>query len=95
MANLISNTVSAALLLPIVISIGQHILPYTQLAVVVIVIGVIISFSMILTISTPPNAIAMSTDLINARDLAKTGILIGVIGFGLTLLCSFYFWPFF
>ena len=42
---------------------------------------------MLFPISTPPNAIAASTGLVETKDMAKVGIIIGVIGFALA-----YFW---
>jgi len=36
---------------------------------------------MLFPISTPPNAIAASTGLVETKDMAKVGLLIGVIGF--------------
>ena len=35
---------------------------------------------MILPISTPPNALAHSTGFIEQKDMAKVGIIMGVIG---------------
>lgn len=35
---------------------------------------------MILPVSTPPNSLAYSTGLIESKDMAKTGVIIGVIG---------------
>ena len=35
---------------------------------------------MMFPISTPPNAIAASTGLVKTKDMAKVGIIIGVIG---------------
>ena len=35
---------------------------------------------MVLPISTPPNAIASSTGLIETKDMAKVGIILGVVG---------------
>ena len=47
-----------------------------------LLIGLAISTSvaMILPISTPPNAIASSTGLIETKDMAKVGIIIGILG---------------
>ena len=47
-----------------------------------LLIGLAISTSvaMILPISTPPNAIASSTGLIETKDMAKVGIILGVVG---------------
>ena len=47
-----------------------------------LLIGLAISTSvaMVLPISTPPNAIASSTGLIETKDMAKVGIILGVVG---------------
>ena len=39
---------------------------------------------MLFPISTPPNAIAHSTGLIQVKDMTKVGLIIGVIGFVLS-----------
>ena len=41
------------------------------------------SFAMLLPISTPPNAIACSTGLIKTNDMAKVGLIIGLVGIAL------------
>jgi sodium-dependent dicarboxylate transporter 2/3/5 len=38
------------------------------------------SFAMLLPISTPPNAIAFSTGLIKTNDMAKVGLIVGLLG---------------
>jgi sodium-dependent dicarboxylate transporter 2/3/5 len=46
-----------------------------------IIIGIAIAAScaMMLPISTPPNAIAYSTGLIEQKDMAKAGSIVGVV----------------
>jgi len=39
---------------------------------------------MCLPISTPPNAIAYSTGLVEQRDMLKIGLLVGIIGLTLS-----------
>ena len=57
-----------------------------------VLIGVAIAASsaMILPISTPPNALAFSTNLVQQKDMSKIGIIVGVIsmvlGFGLVYM---------
>ena len=57
---------------------------------ILIGIAVAASAAMTLPISTPPNAIAYSTGLIQQKDMAKAGILVGIItlvlGFCLLIL---------
>ncbi|MDY6381178.1 MAG: anion permease, partial [Bacteroidales bacterium] len=56
-----------------------------------VLIGIAISASaaMILPISTPPNALAFSTNLVKQKDMVKAGIIMGVVtltlGYGLLL----------
>ena len=44
-------------------------------------IAVCASIAMCFPISTPPNAIASSTGLVETKDMSKVGIIIGVVGF--------------
>lgn len=55
---------------------------------VLIGIAVAASAAMCLPISTPPNAIAYSTGLIEQRDMARSGLVIGIVTLilGFTLL---------
>lgn len=84
MANFISHTATAALLVPILAIAGTSM--RESLAVVggvpTLLIGVALgsSLAMILPISTPPNALAHATGLIQQKDMEKVGIVMGVIG---------------
>lgn len=94
-ANLVSHTVSATILMPIAIAL---VLPLSggdpvALVVPIAVIGIIVSYANILPISTPPNAIALSTGLIESKDLAKSGILVGALGFLFSILFGLLLWP--
>lgn len=94
-ANLVSHTVSATILMPIAIAL---VLPLSggdpvALIIPIAVIGIIVSYANILPISTPPNAIALSTGLIESKDLAKSGILVGLLGFAFSILFGLLFWP--
>ena len=56
-----------------------------------VLIGVAIASSsaMILPISTPPNALAYATNLIQQKDMARMGIIIGAISIVLGYLTLF------
>ena len=92
MANFISHTATAALLVPILAIAGTSM--SEQLAVLggvpTLLIGVSLgsSLAMILPISTPPNALAHATGMIQQRDMEKVGIIMGIIGLvlGYTML---------
>ena len=86
MANFISHTATANLLVPILAAVGASAAVVTNLAplggVSTLLIGVAIgsSLGMVLPISTPPNAIAASTGMIEQKDMIKTGLIMGIIG---------------
>ena len=52
------------------------------------------SIAMLFPISTPPNAIASSTGLVETKDMAKVGIIIGIIGFFISFLWVTKIFPF-
>ena len=83
LSNFISNTATAALLIPILSVVckgmGDSLDIIGGTSTVLIGIAVSASRAMSLPISTPPNAIAYSTGLINQKDMAKVGLLAGVL----------------
>ncbi|RNC84045.1 MAG: DASS family sodium-coupled anion symporter [Balneola sp.] len=95
MSNFLSNTVTATLLIPLAISLATSGLAGERfnLIIVSLVIGVSCSMAMMLPISTPPNAIAMSTGIIETKSMTKTGISIGIFGVLLVLLYALFYWP--
>ena len=50
------------------------------MAQMLIGVAIAASVSMILPISTPPNAIAHSTGFIQQKEMMKVGIIIGLLG---------------
>lgn len=94
-ANLVSHTVSASILVPIALGMGLSGVAGQDfnLATSVMMIAVVVSFSMMLPISTPPNAIAMSSGMIKTSDMSRTGAAVGVGGIFLLLLFGFLYWP--
>lgn len=94
LSNFISNTATAALLIPILTVVcsgmGDKLNIIGGESTVLIGIAVAASAAMSLPISTPPNAIAYSTGLIEQKDMAKAGLTMGVItlvlGFSLLIV---------
>jgi sodium-dependent dicarboxylate transporter 2/3/5 len=84
MANFISHTATANLLVPILALVGASISTILDDlgGVSTLLIGVAIgsSLGMVLPISTPPNAIAAATGMIEQKDMVKTGLIMGVLG---------------
>ncbi len=84
MSNFISNTASAALLVPILgtvgTAMGDQLAPWGGVATMLIGVAIGSSMAMILPISTPPNALAHATGFIKQQEMMKVGIGIGIIG---------------
>ena len=92
LSNFISNSATAALLIPILIVVAQGMadpaaannasfIALGGTKAMISFIAVCASIAMCFPISTPPNAIAASTGLVQTKDMAKVGIIIGVVGF--------------
>ncbi len=84
MANFISHTATAALLVPILAlagsSMGAALDPVGGVGTLLIGVAFGSSLAMILPISTPPNALAHATGLIKQTDMEKVGIIMGLVG---------------
>ena len=92
MANFISHTATAALLVPILaiagISMRENLAVVGGVSTLLIGVAIGSSLAMVLPISTPPNALAHATGMIHQKDMEKVGIIMGVIGLvlGYTML---------
>ena len=80
-SNIMSNTATSTVLIPL----GMAILP-NNLTEVAMIIGLSASTALFLPVSTPPNAIAYSTGLIEQKDFRIGGVLIGLLGPALVVL---------
>ena len=85
LSNFIANSAAANLLVPILcavgVGMGELLDPVGGARALIIGVALSTSFAMLFPISTPPNAIAHSTGLIQVKDMTKVGLIIGVIGF--------------
>ena len=84
LSNFISNTATAALLVPILAVVckgmGASLDKIGGTPTVLIGIAIAASVAMTLPISTPPNAIAHSTGLVKQNEMMKIGLTMGIIG---------------
>lgn len=91
LSNFISNSATAALLMPILTivcaAMGDKLEAIGGTSTILIGVAIAASSAMILPISTPPNALAYATNLVKQNDMAKIGIIVGilsmVLGYGL------------
>jgi sodium-dependent dicarboxylate transporter 2/3/5 len=83
LSNFISNSATAALLMPILAvvctAMGDKLSSIGGTPTVLIGVAVAASSAMILPVSTPPNALAFSTNLVQQKDMVKIGIIVGII----------------
>ena len=88
LSNFISHTATAALLVPILTVVctgmGDRLGVIGGVSTILFGIALSASTAMCLPISTPPNAIAYSTGLVEQRDMLKIGLLVGIIGLTLS-----------
>lgn len=84
MANFISHTATAALLVPILsiagTSMKETLAPLGGVETLLIGVALCSSLAMVLPISTPPNALAHASGFISMRDMEKVGLMVGGIG---------------
>ena len=85
-----SNTASAALLVPIFISIAQTLgMPELGLA---LIIGLGASCAFMLPVATPPNAIVFGTGQVKQRDMVKAGFVLNIICVFAIATFGYMFW---
>ena len=105
LSNFISNSATAALLVPILVVVGTAMADPSApnnaqfqalggMNAMIPFIAVCASLAMIFPISTPPNAIASSTGLVQTKDMTKVGIIVGAIGLVLGFFLLTYIFPF-
>lgn len=94
MSTFMSNSGTAALLVPILAAAGmgikENLAEFGGVPALLIGVALSASLAMSLPISTPPNAIAYSKKIITTKDMAIVGIIVGlfgmVVGYGALIL---------
>ncbi|MCB9202148.1 MAG: DASS family sodium-coupled anion symporter [Flavobacteriales bacterium] len=79
LSNFMSNTAATTILVPIGMSL-LTMLPGVNPLVLPLVIGLSASCALLLPVSTPPNAIAYSTGVIEQKEFRLGGIFVGLLG---------------
>ncbi|MGC9421477.1 MULTISPECIES: SLC13 family permease [Vibrio] len=83
MANFMSHTATANLLMPIMAALGASMTSLAPLGgevTLILVVTFAASLGMSLPISTPPNALAHATGNVQSHQMARTGAILGVVG---------------
>jgi sodium-dependent dicarboxylate transporter 2/3/5 len=81
LSTFISNTAAANLLLPIVMSVEDE-----SKILIAFSVALSCSLAMALPITTPPNAMAFSTKVINSGNMFKAGMIISIFALAIILL---------
>jgi len=92
MANFMSHTATANLLLPLVAVLGTSITTLEPLGggmMVILSVTIACSMGMALPISTPPNALAFGTGLFQTKQMASIGVVIASLGMILNYLLMY------
>ena len=89
LSNIIANTAAANLLIPVMVTLAvgmrEMLVPCGGETTMLLSVTLAASLAMCLPISTPPNAIAYSTGMIETKDMMKVGVIMGVIGLVLAI----------
>jgi sodium-dependent dicarboxylate transporter 2/3/5 len=85
-----SNTALISIMLPIIYSVAEKSGIDTTLFMMVATICA--SYAFMLPIATPPNAIAMSSGVVNVRTMAVYGLIFNIVGIILIVLTAKLFW---
>ena len=91
-SNVISHSATANLVVPLAMTLSMSEGIGINPMVIAVFVAVSCSLGMSLAISTPPNAIAMSTGAVKTKDLALVGTIVGLVGWGTFVLGAEWFW---
>jgi sodium-dependent dicarboxylate transporter 2/3/5 len=85
-----SNTALTSIMLPVIYSVAQQ--SGINATLFMMVATVCASYAFMLPIATPPNAIAMSSGVVNVRDMIRYGIVLNLLGVFFIVMIARYFW---
>jgi di/tricarboxylate transporter len=88
-----SATALASALIPIVIAVMQKVqTPGLSVIGMTLVLQFVVSFGFILPVNSPQGMVAYGTDTFVARDFVRTGLVITVLAYALTLVLGATYW---
>ncbi|MAS92428.1 MAG: hypothetical protein CMO55_04460 [Verrucomicrobiales bacterium] len=82
LSNLMSNTATASLLIPLGVGLAGE----SELAALLALIAMSCSSAMALPISTPPNAVAYSTGKVRSQDFLEIGLIMAILGPAISII---------
>jgi len=88
-----SNTALISIMLPVIYSVAEQTGINTTLFMMVATICA--SYAFMLPIATPPNAIAMSSGVVDVKTMIRYGVVFNLVGIFLIVLIAEFFWKLF
>ena len=85
-----SNTALISIMLPVIYSVAEQSGINTTLFMMVATLCA--SYAFMLPIATPPNAIAMSSGVVNVKNMIRYGIFLNLIGIFFIVMIAEFFW---
>ena len=85
-----SNTALISIMLPVIYSVAEQTGIDTRLFMMVATLCA--SYAFMLPIATPPNAIAMSSGVVDVKTMVKYGVVFNFVGIILIVLIAKFFW---
>jgi len=85
-----SNTALISIMLPVIYSVSQQAGINTILFMMVATLCA--SYAFMLPIATPPNAIAMSSGVVNVKDMLRYGLILNFLGIFFIVMIAEFFW---
>jgi len=85
-----SNTALISIMLPVIYSVAEQTGINTTLFMMVATLCA--SYAFMLPIATPPNAIAMSSGVVDVKTMIRYGIVLNLVGIFLIVMIAEFFW---
>jgi sodium-dependent dicarboxylate transporter 2/3/5 len=85
-----SNTALISIMLPVIYSVAEQ--TGINATLFMMVATICASYAFMLPIATPPNAIAMSSGVVNVKTMIKYGIVLNLVGIFLIVITAEFFW---
>ncbi len=85
-----SNTALISIMLPVIYSVSE--LTGINTTLFMMVATLCASYAFMLPIATPPNAIAMSSGVVNVKNMIRYGIVLNLLGIFFIVMIAEFFW---
>ena len=88
-----SNTALISIMLPVIYSVAQK--TSMDATLIMMVATICASYAFMLPIATPPNAIAMSSGVVDVKSMVRYGVILNFVGIFLIVMIAEFFWKLF